>query len=120
MQQLTHPRAERDEMASNQELRRLLYKVIETKHLLRFDYKGNERFVEPHDYGLQNGIERLLCWQTGGKSQGPIPGWRLVDVSGMKNSEMLDHTFNGGREVPSGKHHRWDTLFIRVEPSPKR
>jgi hypothetical protein len=107
-------------MAVDQELHQLLFGAIEKKHLLRFDYKGNERLVEPHDYGIQNGIERLLCWQVGGKSGSPIPGWRLIDIDGIRNCEMLDRKFGGGRDIPSGKHHRWDKLFIRVEASPKR
>jgi hypothetical protein len=37
----------------------------------------------------------------------------------MENCEMLDQHFGGNREVPSGKHHRWDKVFIRVK-SPKK
>ncbi|HSZ60549.1 MAG TPA: WYL domain-containing protein [Terriglobales bacterium] len=107
-------------MAVDQELHQLLYDAIEKEYLLRFRYKGNERVVEPHDYGIQKGIVRLLCWQTGGQSGSPIPGWRLIDVAGIQNCEMLDQRFSGGREIPSGKHHQWDKLFIRVKASPKR
>jgi hypothetical protein len=101
------------------ELNRLLRRAIESKQLLRFTYKGNERIVEPHDYGIQNGIVRLLCWQVGGKSNGRIPGWRLVDVADLQNCEVLDKEFAGNREVASGKHYRWDEVFIRVEPPDK-
>jgi hypothetical protein len=30
---------------------------------------------------------------------------------------MLDQTFPGGRPTASGKHIRWDVLFIRVQPA---
>ena len=103
-------------MAVDQQLDLLLRKAIAEKHLLRFSYKGSERIVEPHDYGVQNGIVRLLCWQVGGKSNGRIPGWRLFDVDGVRNCEMLGRTFGGNREIASGNHHRWDEVFIRVEP----
>ncbi|MGA9474525.1 MAG: hypothetical protein WBV36_18810 [Terriglobales bacterium] len=106
----------RDEMAGNQGSNRLLYSAIENRLLFGFRYKGNERIVEPHDYGIQKGIERLLCWQIGGQSGGPIPGWRLVDVAGIQDCEVLNQEFSGGREVP-GKHHRWDNVFIRVAPA---
>ena len=106
-------------MAVNPELDSLLRRAIENMRLLRFSYKGNERIAEPHDYGIQNGIVRLLCWQVGGRSGGRIPGWRLIDVADMENCEMLNQHFGGNREVPSGKHHRWDKVFIRVKP-PKR
>jgi hypothetical protein len=110
--------SKRDEMAVDQELDQLLYRAVEKKHLLRFRYKGSERVVEPHDYGIQNGVVRLFCWQVDGQSKSPLPGWRLIDVANMQNCEMLDRQFGGNREAPSGKHHRWDKLFIRVGPPP--
>jgi predicted DNA-binding transcriptional regulator YafY len=95
-------------------LDQLLRKAIQTKHLVRFRYKRQERIVEPHDYGIQNGIVRLFSWQVGGRSSGRIPGWRMFDVEGIQNCEMLDKRFAGNRDVPTGKHHRWDEIFIRV------
>ena len=100
------------------DLDQLLRSAIEHKQLIRFTYKGNERVVEPHDYGIQNGIVRLFCWQVGGKSSNRIPGWRMIDVAGIQNCEMLDKHFAGNREV-SGRHHRWDEVFIRVAPPAK-
>ena len=79
-------------------------------------YNGQERIAEPHDYGIQNGILRLFCYQVGGQSSSRLPGWRLVDVSEMRDCEMLKQRFAGNREAPSGKHHRWDEVFIRVAP----
>ena len=107
-----------NEMAGNQGSNRLLYSAIENRLLFRFRYKGKERIVEPHDYGIHKGIERLLSWQIGGQSGGPIPGWRMVDVAGMQDCKVLNQEFSGGREVP-GKHHRWDKIFIRVELAKK-
>jgi hypothetical protein len=106
------------EMAVNQKLDLLLQSAIENKQLIRFVYKNKERMVEPHDYGVQNGIVRLFCWQVGGKSSSRIPGWRMIDVDGMLNCELLDKHFAGNREV-QGKHHRWDEIFIRVAPPEK-
>src|SRR6202048_1335200 len=106
-------------MAVNPELDHLLRKAIQIKQLLRFKYKGNERIAEPHDYGIQNGIIRLFCWQVGGRSGGRISGWRLIDVAVMEDGEMLERRFGGNREVLSGKHHRWDEVFIRVKPPEK-
>jgi len=106
-------------MVVNSELDHLLRSAIENKQLLRFKYKGNERIAEPHDYGIQNGIIRLFCWQVGGRSGGRIPGWRLIDVAGMEDCEMLDRRFGGNREVLSGKHHRWEEIFARVTPPGK-
>jgi WYL domain-containing protein len=107
------------EMAVDQKLDQLLRNAIQNKRLIRFVYKNNERIVEPHDYGIQNGIVRLFCWQVGGKSSSRIPGWRMIDVDGMQNCEMLDQYFAGNREIATGKHHRWDEVFIRVAPPEK-
>jgi hypothetical protein len=100
-------------MALSQDLDRMLREAINNKHLIRFTYKSNERVVEPHDYGIQNGIVRLFCWQVGGRSGSRIPGWRMIDVDGMQNCELLEKRFAGNREV-QGKHHRWNEVFIRV------
>ena len=107
------------EMAVDQKLDQLLRNAIQNKRLIGFVYKNNERIVEPHDYGIQNGIVRLFCWQVGGKSSSRIPGWRMIDVDGMQNCEMLDQYFAGNREIATGKHHRWDEVFIRVAPPEK-
>lgn len=97
-------------------LHELLYGAIQNKQLIRFRYQNKERIVEPHDYGIQKGIRRLLSWQIGGQSSGRIPGWRWFDVDKMLDIDALDKTFAGNREV-SNPHHRWDEIFIRVAPT---
>lgn len=92
----------------------LLYRAIQNKGLIRFSYKNKERVVEPHDYGIQKGIARLLSWHIGGQSSSRLPGWRWFDVADMKSMEVLEKTFPGNRAVPSGQHHQWDEVFIRV------
>ncbi len=95
-------------------LDRVLRKAIRTKHLIRFRYRNQERIAEPHDYGIQSGVVRLFCYQIGGRSAGRIPGWRLVNVAEMQDCKMLEQTFAGNRETPSGKHHYWNEVFLRV------
>jgi hypothetical protein len=107
-----------NEVAVDSALHALLYGAIQNKRLIRFRYQNKERIVEPHDYGIQKGIRRLLSWQVGGRSSGHIPGWRWFDIGYMQDVEMLDKTFAGNREV-SGTHHRWDEIFIRVSPPEK-
>jgi hypothetical protein len=100
-------------------MHQMLYGAIENKRLVRFIYRNKERIVEPHDYGIQKGIARLLSWQVGGQSSGRIPGWRWFDVGDMNGFEVLDRTFPGNRDA-SGKHHQWEKIFIRVEPPEER
>lgn len=97
-------------------LDRALRQAIQTKHLIQFNYKNQERVAEPHDYGVQNGIVRLFCYQVGGRSSGRLPGWRLINVSEIRDCQILERQFAGDRETPSGTHHNWDKVFIRVSP----
>jgi predicted DNA-binding transcriptional regulator YafY len=93
-----------------------LREAIQTKHLLRFRYKNQERIVEPHDYGVQNGSVRLFCYQVGGRSSGKLPGWRMLNVSEILDCQILDQTFGGNRETPTGAHHYWSEIYVRVAP----
>jgi hypothetical protein len=106
-------------VAVNPGLHQLLYGAIQNKRLIRFRYQNKERIVEPHDYGIQKKIARLLSWQIGGQSSGRLPGWRWFDVAGLQDFEILESSFPGNRNV-SGKHHRWDQIFIRVAPPEKQ
>jgi heavy metal sensor kinase len=94
----------------------LLRTAIQHKRMVRFRYENRDRILEPHDYGVQKGCVRLLGYQVGGSSSGTLPNWRWIDVDGISDLELLGRTFKGGRPAPSGKHHKWDQLFIRVKP----
>jgi hypothetical protein len=89
-------------MAVDQELDQRLGSAIRNKPLLEFNNKGNDRVVEPHDYGIQNGIVRLLCWQVGGRSGSRIPGCRLVDGASPEIERSLPVTSLGGRRLLFG------------------
>jgi hypothetical protein len=95
----------------------LLRTAIAETRLIRLRYLGRERIVEPHDYGEHKGGIKLLTYQVGGASSGPLPNWRWMDVHQISDVQLLDQTFPGGRPTASGKHHKWDKLFIRVKPS---
>jgi hypothetical protein len=94
----------------------LLRAAIEQKRLIQLIYKGKSRIVEPHDYGVHNGSVKLLGYQVGGASSGPLPNWRWMEVNLISDVGMLNRSFPGGRPSPSGKHHQWDQLFLRVKP----
>jgi hypothetical protein len=95
----------------------LLWSAIEHRRMVRLSYHGKERVVEPHDHGILNGSVQLLGYQIAGTSSRPLPNWILMKVEEMADLQMLDKTFPGGRPTASGKHLKWDTLFIRVKPA---
>jgi hypothetical protein len=80
-------------------------------------YRNKDRIVEPHDYGVHNGVVKLLGYQVGGSSSGRLPNWRWMETDLISDIHLLNRTFPGGRPTPSGKHHQWDQLFIRVKPA---
>ena len=95
----------------------LLWQAIEHRRMIRLVYHGKERLVEPHDHGVLNGSLQLLGYQTAGSSSRRLPNWILMKVNEMSNLDLLEKTFAGGRPTASGKHLRWDILFIRVKPA---
>jgi hypothetical protein len=95
----------------------LLRAAIEQKHVIQLVYKEKQRIVEPHDYGVHNGSVKLLGYQVGGVSSGSLPNWRWMEVNLISSPRLLNRNFAGGRPSPSGKHHRWDQLFMRVRPA---
>jgi hypothetical protein len=94
----------------------LLWQAIEQKRIIRLVYHGKERVVEPHDHGVLNGAVQLLGYQVAGFSSRPLPNWILMKADEMADLKLSKKTFPGGRPTASGKHLRWDILFIRVQP----
>ena len=99
------------------EIHERLLLAIDQRRLMRLRYQNKERIIEPHDYGERKGVVTLLAYQTGGASSGRLPNWRWLDASGISDAEILDRTFPGGRQVPTGNHHAWDKLYARVKPA---
>jgi hypothetical protein len=93
---------------------RQLRTAIEQKRLIRFNYKGKPRIVEPHDYGVHKGLIKLFGYQVGGLSSEPLPNWRWALVNSISDPCLLDQRFPGRRPSPSGRHHQWDQIFARV------
>ena len=98
------------------EIDELLRKAIREKRLIRFVYKHKPRLVEPHDYGVHNSVVKLFGFQVAGLSSEPLPNWRWAAVNGISDLELLRRHFPGRRDSPSGRHHRWDQIWARVEP----
>ena len=87
--------------------------AIAGKRLIRFTYGSLSRVAEPHDYGVQHGVVRLLVYQ-----RRAVPfsrGWRMLDVSKITRLEVLDETFEGTRGDSHTHHFQWDAVFARVE-----
>lgn len=91
--------------------------AIEHKRLIQLRYHGRIRTVEPHDYGVHKGIERLLVYQLRAPVDVPgksVKGWRLLDVSRIEDCEVLDEGFPGSRGDAHREHLQWEILYARV------
>ena len=92
-----------------------LVRAIREKRLIEFTYKSSAvRIAEPHDYGVQNGIERLLAFQLSESTRTEF-GWRDLHLADIRSLRALEQRFAGSRGDSSQKHRTWDVLFARVE-----
>jgi hypothetical protein len=94
-----------------------LRSAIDGKRLIQLRYHGRPRTVEPHDYGIQKGIERLLVYQLRApfdRSGESVTGWRLLDVSQIEDCEVLNEGFPGSRGDSYRRHLEWEILYARV------
>jgi hypothetical protein len=98
----------------------LILAAIEQTRMLRLIYHNKERVIEPHDHGILNGSLQLLGYQVAGSSSRPLPNWLLMKTDEIVDLQLLDRTFPGGRPTASGRHIKWEKLFIRVKPVSER
>ena len=87
--------------------------AIAQKRLIEFTYQRMWRVAEPHDYGLQHGVVRLLVYQV--RSRPFQRGWRMLDVAKIEQLKVLEKEFRGTRREGHTHHFQWDTVFARVE-----
>lgn len=97
-------------------MKQTIIDAITSKHLLKFNYHGYERIVEPHVYGVLGGREDLLVFQvSGGSSSGGLPEWRRMSLDEISDIEILKESFPGKRLTPSGKHSSFDRIIQMVD-----
>lgn len=94
-----------------------LVRAIRDTCLVEFVYKnGRPRIVEPHDYGVRQGVEMLLGYQIKGESRsGAAHGWKWFAVGGIEQLRVLERRFAGSRVEGAQQHREWDMLFARVK-----
>jgi hypothetical protein len=91
--------------------------AINGKRLIELRYHGRRSVAEPHDYGVQKGVDTLLVYQLRGEADSAgksTNGWRLLEVSKIEESVVLDDTFGGSRGQQHRNHYNWDILYTRV------
>src|SRR5262245_23716644 len=95
-------------VCADQDVDRGLRFAIANKRLVELSYAGRIRTMEPHDYGVQKGIIRLLAYQRGASGSGEAnsaKGWRLLEVSRIERCVVLEETFAGSRGASHQRHY---------------
>ena len=94
-----------------------LRRAIAERKLIELRYKDCTRIAEPHDYGRQHAVDRLLIYQLTADSARTRheTGWRLLDIPKIESLRVLNTTFRGSRQQPHQDHHHWEVLYARVE-----
>jgi hypothetical protein len=93
--------------------------AINNRRLIRITYEGTLRMGEPHDYGVQRGIPKLLFYQL--RRAGTdnhwrvVTGWRGLVASKIEACEVMVDTFRGSRGSQHEQHQSWDEIFARVK-----
>lgn len=93
-------------------MKRLLEAAILEKRMIRFKYKGQYRFAEPHVLGKKNDKLQVLVFQRFGRSfSGPLPQCRRMNVDEITDLEITKHTFGDKRHLVTGNHRGWDEFY---------
>jgi predicted DNA-binding transcriptional regulator YafY len=73
--------------------------AISGRKLLRFEYDGHSRVVEPYCLGYtDNSNLALRAYQTKGSGKTKVPDWKLFKLQKIRNLESENEKFNGVRD----------------------
>ena len=91
---------------------RTILSAIKNKHVLRFDYNGRERIVEPQTYGISiPGREVLRAHQIGGRAgSGQLRMAKLFDLKKMLNLRKEETAFTSGLSA----HNPHDSAMVEI------
>lgn len=97
-------------------MQRLIAQAIASRNLLRLDYNGSTRVVEPHIYGLDtHGHEALSAYQVaGGSLSGADIGWKTFDIGKIRRLQLLGSHFTQPRPEYNASDARFGTVYRRL------
>src|SRR4051794_8453150 len=69
-----------------------LARALRERRIVRFEYSGHLRVVEPHALGYRAGDLQVLGLQVGGGSDRPVPTpqWKAFSLAKIAAIELLD------------------------------
>jgi hypothetical protein len=95
----------------------LLTFAINNKRLINVRYNSRGRLVEPHDYGIHNGKEKVLVYQLRSERslEEGATRWRMLEISKIEDCVVIDTPFHGSRGDAHSRHFNWEKLYARVK-----
>lgn len=107
---------------NNDQIISLLKEAITSHNTVNFTYKGKNRTVNPHFYGLNGNTLQLHAYQiAGGSNKGQLPNWRdfrIESISEFINNKDVFEAPSPGYN-PSGTHYTNILFQIQASKPPK-
>jgi hypothetical protein len=96
--------------------RDLICEAITTKQLLRFNYSGYARVVEPHLLGYDKAMHDVLCaYLVGGFTKSQQANRRRMYLTAeMSSVQILNETFPGPRKGYNPNDNRMVRVYCRL------
>jgi len=95
-----------------------IIQAIKDHKIITFTYNDEYRVIEPHSYGRNKntGNNLLSAYQIegGSVSGSPIPGWRMFNLTKIRNLIVTDKTFPHAREGYSPDDRRMHIIFEKL------
>ena len=90
--------------------------AVNNKQIIRFNYEGRIRIVEPHLVGQKSNNDiQLSAYQVGGTSESrKRPPWRYYDLSGMTRLTLTGDTFDHPRPGYNRNDKNMTHIYCRI------
>lgn len=91
--------------------------AIGKRLILRLHYRSfsePEMIVEPHAYGLRNGIPTVLAWDRAVSEWDWNTGWRWLEVDQMLNPGFSGVAFSGAQHGYTRDSRQIETIYARI------
>lgn len=97
-------------------MNQVIVTAILNRSVLRLEYHGSVRLVEPHTYGVNAaGHEALSCYQVADEGKPTeAPNWRLMLVAKASAIAMSDATFPRARADYVRNAHTWTRIYAQL------
>jgi len=97
-------------------MKTLINEAIRNKNILKFNYQGFYRVVEPHTFGIfSNGNELLIAYQIDGESKSRKPPfWGNFQINEIEDLTISEDSFSEPRDGYKKRDKRFKLIFSEL------